>query len=215
MSDLYDTLGVEKDVTVEEIKKAYKEKAMETHPDRGGNTEVFDRVHKAYLTLSQPHSRKRYDETGQVDDNYFVSEEDRIRKLAVERVIQLFGDVILTYGKTGGDVFTMMSEKAYENQVKAETTIRGHTKAQEMLGKYRKRVKRKKKKGVNFIKAWFDQQERDLKHQIAITKEDIDIWKKTQSLIKEYEWIGAEVNRPNILTMRYGSFSAFTSASSI
>lgn len=206
MSNLYETLSVEKDATDQELKKAYKEKAMETHPDKGGSTEAFDQVRKAYLTLSQPHSRKRYDETGKVDDNYFISEEDRIRKLAVERVIQLFGDTILTYVKTGGDVFTIMSQKAYQNQANAEKTMTGHKKAQEMLGKYRKRVKRKKNKGVDFIKAWFDQQERELKHQIAITKEDIDIWKKTQFFIKEYEWIGIdEVNRPIITIPRFES----------
>lgn len=213
MNDLYNTLGVKKDATDQEIKKAYKEKAMETHPDKGGNTEAFDQVHKAYLTLSQPHSRKRYDETGTVDDNCFMSKEERIQKLAVERVIQLFGDTILTYVKTGGDIFTMMSQKAYENQANAEKTMMGHKKAQEMLGKYRKRVKRKKSKGVDFIKAWFDQQERELKNQIAITKEDIDIWTKTQSFIKEYEWIGAEANRPSMIIQGFGSMWGGTARS--
>ena len=198
MLNLYKTLGVEKDVTGQELKKAYKEKPFETHPDKGGSVEAFDQVHKAYLTLSQPRSRKRYDETGAVDDDYFVSEEGRIRKLAGEQLILLFGDTILAYEKAGGDgnVFAMMSQKARQKQAEAENTIKEHTKTQEMLGKYRKRVKRKKGEGADFIEGWFDQQEKGVRHQIAITKEEIDIWKKTQSLIEEYEWIGT--SRPGV-----------------
>ncbi|MCK5604816.1 DnaJ domain-containing protein, partial [Candidatus Pacearchaeota archaeon] len=177
---------------------AYKEKALETHPDKGGSNEAFDQVHKAYLTLSQPRSRKRYDETGAVDDDYFVSEGGRLRKLAGEQLLILFGDTILTHDKTGGNVFTIMSQKARRSQVNAENALKGHTKTQEMLGKYRKRVKRKKGEGADFIMAWFDQQEMGVKNQIAITKEEIDIWNKTQSLIEEYEWIESS-SEPNII----------------
>jgi DnaJ family protein A protein 2 len=35
----YDTLGIEKNATLDEIKKAFKKKALKEHPDKGGDTE--------------------------------------------------------------------------------------------------------------------------------------------------------------------------------
>jgi len=61
---LYDVLGVEKDATEEEIKKAYKKRSKETHPDvEGGSHEQQVAVVEAYHTLIHPETRLVYDET--------------------------------------------------------------------------------------------------------------------------------------------------------
>jgi DnaJ-class molecular chaperone len=66
--NLYDTLGIKKDATPEEIKAAYRKRAQSTHPDRkGGDMVVFQKINKAYSILSKRHLRKRYDETGHTD----------------------------------------------------------------------------------------------------------------------------------------------------
>lgn len=65
----YDALGVQPDADAQEIKRAYREKAGKTHPDKeGGDTEAFQQVQKAYALLSNPEKRARYDETGSTDD---------------------------------------------------------------------------------------------------------------------------------------------------
>ncbi|KAK2463635.1 hypothetical protein APHAL10511_004386 [Amanita phalloides] len=71
---LYETLGVSKDVSLEEIRKAYKRKALQTHPDRlpQGSTaedkavseENFRLVNNAYEILSDPQKRMAYDKHG-------------------------------------------------------------------------------------------------------------------------------------------------------
>ena len=73
--DYYDTLGLNKQASDTEIKKAYKKLAMKHHPDRNdGNpeaTETFKEVKKAYDVLSDPQKKTIYDQYGHagVDQN--------------------------------------------------------------------------------------------------------------------------------------------------
>jgi len=60
----YDILGVTKNSTPEEIKKAYKKKAIQTHPDKGGNENEFKKVSEAYEVLGNEEKRQLYDQVG-------------------------------------------------------------------------------------------------------------------------------------------------------
>ncbi|KAK7201307.1 chaperone protein DNAj [Novymonas esmeraldas] len=62
--DYYKTLGVERTSDLKEIKKAYRKRALETHPDQGGNKEEFAEVAEAYEVLSNPEKKKVYDQYG-------------------------------------------------------------------------------------------------------------------------------------------------------
>ena len=57
----YQTLGVEKSATPDEIKKAYRKLASKHHPDKGGDTATFQKIEEAYRVLSDPQQRQQYD----------------------------------------------------------------------------------------------------------------------------------------------------------
>jgi len=66
--DFYEILGVGKDATAEQIKKAYRKKAIEYHPDKNpGDKEAEENVKlaaEAYEVLSDPQKKARYDQFG-------------------------------------------------------------------------------------------------------------------------------------------------------
>jgi len=61
----YDLLGVEKDATFDQIKKAYRKLALRNHPDKGGDPEIFKDITNAYETLSDKDKRELYDQYGE------------------------------------------------------------------------------------------------------------------------------------------------------
>ncbi len=63
--DYYKTLGIEKNASKEEIKKAFHKKAHQYHPDKSGGDEAkFKEVNEAYQTLSDDQKRAGYDQFG-------------------------------------------------------------------------------------------------------------------------------------------------------
>lgn len=64
MQDLYEILGVSHDASDDEIKRAYRRRARECHPDTGGDENEFKEVTTAYEVLKNPQARANYDQYG-------------------------------------------------------------------------------------------------------------------------------------------------------
>lgn len=62
--DYYSTLGLNRNASDDDIKKAYRKMAMKHHPDRGGDERKFKEVEEAYRTLSDPQKKQIVDMGG-------------------------------------------------------------------------------------------------------------------------------------------------------
>ena len=75
--DYYKIMGIAKDATTEEVKKAYKKQALIWHPDKHANDDesgkenadkMFKDIGEAYSVLSDPEKKKRYDDGADIDE---------------------------------------------------------------------------------------------------------------------------------------------------
>ncbi|MDR3687671.1 MAG: molecular chaperone DnaJ [Coriobacteriia bacterium] len=64
-ANYYDTLGIKKDASTDEVKKAFRRLARKHHPDAGGDEEKFKEINEAYEVLSDAEKRSQYDQYGQ------------------------------------------------------------------------------------------------------------------------------------------------------
>lgn len=62
--DYYEILGLSKNASADEIKKAFRKAAIEHHPDRGGDEAKFKELNEAYEVLKDPSKKQRYDQFG-------------------------------------------------------------------------------------------------------------------------------------------------------
>jgi len=98
--DYYKILGVQKNASEDEIKKAYRKLAMKYHPDhtKGDKDaeEKFKKISEAYAVLSDKEKRKEYDTFGSEGFRQRFSQEDIFRGFD-------FGDIFKEFGFGGGD----------------------------------------------------------------------------------------------------------------
>lgn len=108
--DYYEVLGISKTATPEEIKKAYRKKAIEYHPDKNpGNKEAeekFKEAAEAYEVLSNPEKRSRYDQFGHAGVGGAASGGFSGEGMSMEDIFSQFGDIFGGhFGGFGGGGF--------------------------------------------------------------------------------------------------------------
>lgn len=142
--DYYEVLGVDKNASEKDIKKAYRKLAMKYHPDvseEEGAEEKFKEVSEAYAVLSDDEKRQRYDQFGHAGMDGF-SAEDFYQNVNFEDIFQGFdiGNIFDMFGfgrgshrrggptgpQRGSDIYTEVKitlEEAF-NGVEKEVKIR-------------------------------------------------------------------------------------------
>jgi curved DNA-binding protein CbpA len=175
--DHYETLGVDKDSTPEDIKKAYRRQAMKHHPDRdGGDGDKFHAIERAYNTLSDPGSRAHYDATGESDQ---PNQDD----LASARVAALF-DLLIEKGATGdlveiAVVNVQRSTEEFENQ---------RHKARTKLERMKRRAGRvKAKTGVNLFEQVIQRKIKACQRELTAMETEIEINGKVLEILANYQ----------------------------
>jgi len=98
--DYYEVLGVPKNASIDEIKKAYRKLAMQYHPDRNKSKEAeekFKEISEAYAVLSDPEKRTQYDMYGHDAFSNRYTQEDIFRGADFSDIFEEFGNL--------GDIF--------------------------------------------------------------------------------------------------------------
>jgi molecular chaperone DnaJ len=101
--DYYEVLGVGKNAQADDIKKAYRKKAMEHHPDRNKDNpeseKLFKEAAEAFDVLKDPDKRARYDQFGHAGLHSGGYQEPDFQNINFEDIFSRFGDIF------GGDIF--------------------------------------------------------------------------------------------------------------
>ncbi len=104
--DYYEVLGVSKDASAEEIKKAYRQKAMQYHPDKNpGNKEAEDKFKEAaeaYEVLHDPEKKQRYDQFGHAGMGGAAGGGGFGGFTDIEDIFSAFGDIFGGFGGFSG-----------------------------------------------------------------------------------------------------------------
>jgi curved DNA-binding protein CbpA len=85
----YETLGVDRSASKDEIQKAYRKRAKSEHPDAGGSAERFGALTRAHRILTDDAKRAQFDETGEIDDR-----PDTLDAHALELIHSIFEDIL-------------------------------------------------------------------------------------------------------------------------
>ena len=104
--DYYEILGVDKNATSDEIKKAYRKKAIQYHPDKNpGDKEAeerFKEAAEAYEVLSNQEKRQRYDQFGHEGLNGAGFGGFGGEGMSMDDIFSMFGDIFGGHTAFGG-----------------------------------------------------------------------------------------------------------------
>ena len=128
--DYYEVLGVDKTASAEDIKKAYRKKAIQYHPDKNpGDKEAeekFKEAAEAYEVLSDPQKRQRYDQFGMAGmqgQGGWTS-----GGMSMEDIFSHFGDIFQGAGFDLGDIGEMFmggGSRSRGQRVRRGSDLRG------------------------------------------------------------------------------------------
>ena len=179
--NLYKIIGVKKNATRDQIKNAYRDKARELHPDKGGDNEEFGIIAKAYHVLSDKENRERYDRTGVEVAVSFIEQK-------AQGLLQtMFNMCIDKIGVEGILTFNVIKRTKELLKTELDATIEQKKKVIERkkaLEKITKRIKHKNKLNAFtlVIKHRIDQEDKKSK----VISEQIEAVKIAQKMLKDY-----------------------------
>lgn len=186
----YETLGLDKHCTSEQIKNAYKNMAKQHHPDKGGDPKKFALVKTSYDTLKDKKKRQEYDDHGVIDDGAVQSKDE----VAAGRLRQIFLNVlkqgIVEYLGTVDIIMHMRSQILHlMNPVENSLTQAryGKEKTQIALKIVEKRLKRKGQK-PNFLLDMLRHGLTESDQQIFQINKELKIYGDMLDMLEEFSY---------------------------
>lgn len=135
---LYDILGVNQDATNDEIKKAYKEKALDCHPDRGGDSSIFVELANAYNILIDKEKRQKYDDTG-----YTGNQENDDKEVAFEVLRNFYMRVLSNEDELSKNIIKVLKDNITKDIVCCKDRCKKKSNQIKKLNKTKNKLKYK------------------------------------------------------------------------
>lgn len=198
MDDPYKVLGVARDASTEEIRRAYRQRAKETHPDvRGGDHKEFARVQRAMITLANPEKRKHYDNTGSMDEGT----PDNADAQAINLLVGFMQQAVLEFDKTGGNLLQVDLVNAAKQWLDASELELFKQKGQleraiDKLAKVEKRLRRKTAGMASTLNRAILSHINDLHNNLRNKDQQLAAHKDARLLLNDYEFDVEKVIQP-------------------
>lgn len=199
MDDLYKRLGISETASKEEIKKAYKKKAMKNHPDKGGDPKDFHKINYAYMVLTNETQRSKYDKGENFESDNKQSPEQRFRETLsfvvmdivpkLERDKVIYSDVLKI---VSGIVEQQLSGLAEESRKKRRE-----------IGKFIQVRKRLSGEDSEWFKESLWSQVEDLKNQKSQMQDQYDTGKMMVEKLSKWEYKVDEKPKPKGATVKW------------
>lgn len=192
----YERLEVRPDATEDEIKRAYRAKARENHPDKGGRAEEFASIAAAYEVLTDPSRRLLYDTTGQDQRTPIEAEVQQI-------LLNLFNEAL-----SGQEDISLLAFVRDKMKLARQQIIEERKKLKERRKQLElKRIKITSTDAVNLAHMVIDGQIKAVDAGLAEMDHQEEIQRAVTSAIEAYseEWEDPKPTRGILVYQPYGS----------
>lgn len=182
-ANLYETLGVDQQASAADIKGAFRKHAKTAHPDAGGSAEAFAEVNRAYLVLSDPARRDKYDRTGDAGDA--AADNSHVEALTIiqqmmDQIVEHLGD------RFEVDIVARMRESMDDKlaEIRRDVVMRRSkvTTLQRLAAKFRK------ESGENVLRKMVEAKVRGLEASIAGAERAIASMTKAREMLEGYQF---------------------------
>lgn len=183
--DPYKELGLGRAASDAEVKAAHRKAAKASHPDSStGDRDKFERVTKAALVLRDPDRRKRYDETGELDDGPSVDQEllaaislaDQLLMAVIEQLDPDHEDVI--------DCAIFAGKKSIEvNQVTRQNEVKRKAKLERLAGRLKH-----KGRGRDYLASAMSDKVANAQQAINSAEKSIEVHERAIDILRQYSW---------------------------
>ena len=184
MESLYTRLGVSENASKEDLKKAYKGKAMEHHPDKGGDSKEFHKINYAYMVLTDDEKREKYDNGEDFEAGDTQSPEQKLRQMLFFVMSDLISN--LDRDKVVYSDVLKMAKGIIDEQLK-QLAIESKKKRRE-IGKFIEVIKRVRGSDSDWFKDTLREKIDDIKKEKDQIQEQYDIGKNMSEKLTEWEY---------------------------
>lgn len=180
--DPYKTLGIEKDATQDQIKRAYKRKASKCHPDKGGDKIEFQKLQNAYSILNDERKRLYYDQYG-IEDSLPDLDQEALKELSF-----IFSDLLdnMDFEQIKNvDIIDVIKKQIEENIKKSKVVLAINNK---QISKFEKVETKMSKDYKNIFANVINNKIKKAKSDNLMINRKIELCDKILLLLKEFEF---------------------------